>query len=163
MGLSPGLWNENAANHHSYHRPQVRQTSSADLQTPRSSSQNQKVSVPFVSNGVWYHFWATENFVNSSSQSARSLSRRNVYFFPPRRPPTRGMFLTPPPPLLPFFFLSPPRRPPRPRPLRSLLIPRPPRRPLTRPPRPRPFSSWPTRLRTPVSNRPTAAMIWNSG
>ena len=34
MGLSPGLWNENAANHHSYHRPQVRQTSSAGLQTP---------------------------------------------------------------------------------------------------------------------------------
>lgn len=57
MGLSPGLWNENAANHHSYHRPQVRQTSSADLQTPRSSSQNQEVPVPFLSNGVWYHFW----------------------------------------------------------------------------------------------------------
>jgi hypothetical protein len=52
---------------------------------------------------------------------------------------------------------------PRPRPPSNLSMPKPPRSPLTRPPRPRPLSNLPTRPRTPLSNRPTAAMIWNSG
>jgi hypothetical protein len=68
----------------------------------------------------------------------------------------------------PFFlsFFPPPSMSltdPSPRPPSSLLIPRPPKRPLTRPPRPRPLSRRPTRFKTPVSSRPTAAMIWKRG
>src|ERR1700755_1911515 len=49
-------------------------------------------------------------------------------------------------PLPPFFsFLS---SPPMPNDSRSLLMPRPPIRPLTSPPRPRPFSNCPTRPST---------------
>ncbi len=42
-------------------------------------------------------------------------------------------------------------------------MPKPPSRPLTMPPRPSPLSSLPTRPRTPLSKRPTAAMIWKRG
>jgi hypothetical protein len=87
-----------------------------------------------------------------------------VYFLPPSMPPTMGKLPTPPP-FFPSFFPPPSMSltDPRPNPPSSLLIPRPPSRPLTRPPRPRPLSSLPTRPSTPVSSRPTAAMIWNSG
>ena len=52
---------------------------------------------------------------------------------------------------------------PRPSPPSNLSMPRPPSSPLTIPPRPRPLSNLPTRPRTPLSKRPTAAMIWKRG